>query len=319
MRESHRFFVVSLVLVVFVLLLAKAEDSGELVEMNASTAAPSAVEGSGEGDEEASGSGEEVGGSGEGSGGGSGEEVVVDPNQVFPPNATRLFTPPTDLNLEEFAERDLSEATHQPVLHELSLDFQLREYAGQPEDELNAKYGRAFDTLLRIAPNLRIVHPIGGHFFFPDNTTMDDLKTEISFVRAGIAALTKQMGERNLTLVDENFDYVKYTLYIVIDEDYLNQTELEAHLKSEFGRRAFVSFLPSQSTVRSGTVLYDVNDVNIKLDLLVYADVDAVLDLGLESGERLDYKEVGRALSQLDRLELKQKVDEPIAKLLMMA
>jgi hypothetical protein len=40
----------------------------------------------------------------------------------------------------------------------------------------------------------------------------------LKFARDGIDALTSQMQAKNLTLSDEKFDYIKYTLYLIIDE-----------------------------------------------------------------------------------------------------
>ncbi|KAI6174378.1 hypothetical protein M3Y98_01183600 [Aphelenchoides besseyi] len=235
-------------------------------------------------------------------------------NQIFPPNITKLFVSLDSFSLEDFATRDLSDAEEQPHLIELVIEFRLLQFLNQTVDEMNSNYGRAFDKLLSIVPQLRILHPISGHFYYPDNGTMQDVFDEVTFVRKGLEALTGQMTQRNLTLTDDKFDYIKYTLYIVIDELEFNSTELDAELRSQFGKHSLVMSVPSHSTLQTMTVLYDVNDINIKLDVLVYTDGEAVLDTGLESGERLDYKKVVLKLSDLDQLEM--KADQPFAKFL---
>jgi hypothetical protein len=47
---------------------------------------------------------------------------------------------------------------------------------------------------------------------------MEQIESELKFVRDGIDALTSRMNDKNLTLSDDKFDYIKYTLYLVIDE-----------------------------------------------------------------------------------------------------
>ncbi|KAI6197830.1 hypothetical protein M3Y94_01271500 [Aphelenchoides besseyi] len=235
-------------------------------------------------------------------------------NQLFPPNVTKLFVPLDSFSLENFATRDLSDVEEQPHLVELVIEFRLLQFLNQTVNELNSNYGRAFDNLLSIVPNLRVLHPTSGHFYYPDNATMKDVFDEVTFVRNGLEALTGQMTQRNLTLTDDKFDYIKYILYIVIDELEFNSTDLNAELRFQFGKHSLLMSTPSHSTLQTMTVLYDVNDINIKLDILIYTDGEAVLDTGLESGERLDYKNVIRKLSDLDQLEM--KVDQPFAKLL---
>jgi uncharacterized protein YabN with tetrapyrrole methylase and pyrophosphatase domain len=54
-------------------------------------------------------------------------------------------------------------------LTELAVEFKLYDHANLSTSELTEIYEKAFKNLIKIAPSLTILHPSGGHFFFPDN------------------------------------------------------------------------------------------------------------------------------------------------------
>lgn len=67
--------------------------------------------------------------------------------------------------LEELFEIDLNQTEVQENLTELMIEFQL--FKHENVQGLDDFYGQALENLLEVTPKLRILHPIGGHFYFP--------------------------------------------------------------------------------------------------------------------------------------------------------
>jgi hypothetical protein len=161
----------------FVVFHSKAD---ELIQMSGSGDIGSGFgDGSGSGEEEAFGSGMDSVDSGSGSG--SGEEEDNKPQcksvylyclnkilLVFDPEARSQF-PHMQISLEQFLNMNLEESEIYENLTELLAEFQLFQHGGLELDGLKETYGDALSNLLKTAPNLNILHPVGGHFYFPEN------------------------------------------------------------------------------------------------------------------------------------------------------
>jgi hypothetical protein len=146
-------------------------------------------------------------------------------------------------------------------------------------------------------------------------------------VKEGIDALTNQMHEHNLTLADEKFDYIKYTLYLAFDQEVsletllsylhlfqtLNETTYFDLLEHHFGQKP-MQLVNKHLSMHSVSLLYDTNDINVKLDIVVYT-VEEILT-GLSTRERVDYKEEIVPLSELDKAEVVPKLKDQTVELL---
>jgi hypothetical protein len=83
---------------------------------------------------------------------------------VFEPEATVQISP-AGISIEQFLDQNLTDTNQQENLTELAIEFKLYKFAGQNVEELNESYGKALDNILDVVPNLKILHPIGGHFY----------------------------------------------------------------------------------------------------------------------------------------------------------
>jgi uncharacterized protein YabN with tetrapyrrole methylase and pyrophosphatase domain len=70
-------------------------------------------------------------------------------------------------NIEQFV--DFENVKLIQNLTKLDIEFKLYEHVEISTSELTNIYEKAFDNLMRMAPSLTILHPTGGHFFFPNN------------------------------------------------------------------------------------------------------------------------------------------------------
>lgn len=68
-----------------------------------------------------------------------------------------------------FFGHDFGETELMENLTELAIQFDLYKNAEKSKSELNDFYSNGISNLKHFAPNLKILHPIGGHFYFPEN------------------------------------------------------------------------------------------------------------------------------------------------------
>jgi hypothetical protein len=85
---------------------------------------------------------------------------------VFDPTASAQF-PDMQVSLEQFLHLDLEQQDVYENLTELLAEFQLFQHESADLDELKDIYGEALTNLLKVTPNLHVLHPVGGHFYFP--------------------------------------------------------------------------------------------------------------------------------------------------------
>lgn len=94
--------------------------------------------------------------------------AVLDPS-------TPTHLSPLNISLEQFIELDLENVEIMDNLTELALEFRLHEHANESDAQIMALYSKALENLMKVAPNLKILHPIGGHLYFPDNAVSEGL------------------------------------------------------------------------------------------------------------------------------------------------
>jgi hypothetical protein len=87
---------------------------------------------------------------------------------VFDPTASAQF-PHMQISIEQFLHLDLEQTGVYENLTELLAEYQLFEHGNSTLDELKEVYGDALSNLLEVTPNLHVLHPVGGHFYFPSN------------------------------------------------------------------------------------------------------------------------------------------------------
>ncbi|KAI6190891.1 hypothetical protein M3Y97_00168100 [Aphelenchoides bicaudatus] len=245
---------------------------------------------------------------------GSGSEEEDKKPKLFDPTASSQF-PHMEISIEQFLHINLEESETYENLTELLAEFQLFQHGELNLDGLKEVYGDALENLLHLAPNLKILHPVGGHFYFPSNGTIDQVESELQFVQSGINALTFQMRAKNLTLSDDKFDYIKYTLYLVIDGSEINETLYFELLEKIFGSQP-LKLVNKELGTRTVSIIYDANEIYVKLDINLFTDPSAVAETKLETDKRIDYKQVIGLLMQIDRHEPVPKTKEQILELL---
>ena len=83
----------------------------------------------------------------------------------------------------------------------------------------------------------------------------------------------------------------------------MNDTVYFNLLNQTFGHIP-MQLINQKISIHTVSVLYDENDINIKLDIVIYTDLEAIIEKSLIQDKRIDYKQAVGPLAELDHNDL---------------